>query len=327
MSPGRRLKRCLPGGASAARKRARASTAARIHHLRSPMYGWEVAPLVVGVALGEILLSASLLFAASDAVQCKVIEGATSVVKKGTILLIGEQHGTNEIPAGAGELACLASTEGLSTLVLLELPATWNPAFERFLNERDPESALRVFKTSVGWATFHQPYQPDGRSSVAIAKLLKDLHGLRMGGAKLTIRAFDSRPFEPPQANNDFGMASSLVRNIEESPADFTLLLTGNLHSRLRRDTTKIKPEPMAYLASLARPKWNFVSINATFSSGEAWACTISDGSTEMECQSSVYKTRWPPSTRKIVVSGVPDENGYHGTFYVGPITAALPDR
>lgn len=83
----------------------------------------------------------------------------------------------------------------------------------------------------------------------------------------------------------------------------------------------------MAYLAGLARPKWRFVSINAIFSSGEAWACYIADGSTGMECKAREHKARWELSTRKIVVSDVPDENGYHGTFYVGPITAALPDR
>ncbi len=281
----------------------------------------------MSAALGGILLAASPLPTVPKAAPCNAIDGATSVVKRGNVVLVGEQHGTNEIPAGVGDLACLAATQGLSTLVLLELPATWNPAFERYLGARDAEAGLRPFKMSVGWSTFHQPYQPDGRSSFAITRLLKDLHRLRKGGARVTLRAFDSRPFEPPQVNSDFGMASSLVRNIEESPNDFTLLLTGNLHSRLRRDTTTIKPEPMAYLASQARPKWRFVSINATFSSGEAWACYIAAGSTEMECKAAEHKTKWPLSARKIVASDVLDENGYHGTFYVGPITASLPDR
>ena len=261
---------------------------------------------------------------------CAPIAGLDPLLAPGTVLLIGEVHGTREFPAAVGDIVCRAAELSRSVTVELELDSRWDAAFDRFLGNPEVEPGLAKLLEETSWSTFPSPFPPDGRTSQAMVELLRTLHRLRVGGARLAVRAFDgwiALPEAERGRKRDAVMAETLVRSLEASPVDVVVLLTGNLHSRKRANTVSFLAEPMAYLVAQARPQWKLVSLLGTHSAGEAWICTGNG-----KCGVTPQSSGTPLGPRGVVLDpevatpfGRAGELGYDGTIFVGALIASPP--
>ena len=162
-----------------------------------------------------------------------VVEGATVVV--------GEVHGTREIPRAFDQLARTATCE---LIVGLELPR---------------DEPLTSFTTPF-WTRDVQ----DGRSSEAMAELIESLQarGVR-------IIAFDVDGSETVE--RDEAMSEPLIAARREHPRAALLVLAGNLHARLVGWSQL--PGYVWLAEHLARAIPNVVAINAIHDGGTAWTC------------------------------------------------------
>lgn len=143
------------------------------------------------------------------------------------VVVLGETHGTAEIPAAFADLVCQESAGARRVLVGLEVWSTAQPAIDAYL-ESDGGTAARDALLAVEF--WRREYQ-DGRSSAAMAGLLETLRGLRRAGRNIVVRALDDPAARGQQARDD-RMAANLGKAIDDLRPARTLALVGDVHSR-----------------------------------------------------------------------------------------------
>lgn len=200
------------------------------------------------------------------------IEGLDALAKgaAGKAIVIGEMHGTREVPAAVAGLACLLARHHERVLVGLEIPETMATGFlEPFYAAADAQAGMALATSHPFWTARESQ---DGRSSVAMLDLLESLRPLvRLG--KVDILAFDRAVPEDGAADRDLLMAQAIEER--RADADALLILTGNIHAMkrvLHRGEWTLVP-----MASHL-PAEETISLNAiALADGEAWNCQ-SDG-------------------------------------------------
>jgi hypothetical protein len=181
-------------------------------------------------------------------------------------IFFGEIHGTNEIPAFVGDVVCMVSISE-PTLVLLELPVTYNTTIDRFLVTPNESEAILLLKK----AGFGRELDGDGRESIAMFRLLDRLRRLSLSGRSIRVRAIDpyvatsSSPF-----TRDQQMAQEIRRVMMENSGYFAVALMGDIHVRrgpITIDGGVIKPTGM-YLDQA-----RFFSFAKADIEGKSWSC------------------------------------------------------
>ena len=71
------------------------------------------------------------------------IEAPRDLAVPGATLILGELHGTREVPMFAADLACLLLARGHKVVLALEIPATEQERIDRFLARRAAKSGDR----------------------------------------------------------------------------------------------------------------------------------------------------------------------------------------
>lgn len=186
------------------------------------------------------------------------------------VVLLGEIHGTTEIPAIAGELAARWTTgAGKQPLLLgLEANSADQARVDRYLASKGTVADRADLIAGAHWT---EPMH-DGRDSRAMAALIERMRALRAGGADVAISMFDAAG----DGERDARMAASLRSAIEAHPAAHVLVLTGNVHAMTGKppemfldDKPYTPPTTMArHLADL-----HPVSIEFRALQGDAWTC------------------------------------------------------
>lgn len=97
------------------------------------------------------------------------------------IVVVGERHGTKEIPGFVAALACTALVDGRAVTLALEMPSSETDRLESYLASDGGATARSRLVTSPFW---HRPLQ-DGRSSAAMVDLLE----ARMSVSKRSMKA------------------------------------------------------------------------------------------------------------------------------------------
>src|SRR5207302_1493589 len=143
--------------------------------------------------------------------SCVPIPGLAPLLAPGALLVFGEVHGTREIPAFVGEVACAAARAG-RVRVGLELPASDAPLLRRFLD--GDEGALGH---SEPW---RRPALGSGRTSAAMLALLQRLRALRRAGAPVEPFFFDEMDAGPKR---DEQMAANISAERKKSDSDIHL--------------------------------------------------------------------------------------------------------
>jgi hypothetical protein len=253
------------------------------------------------------------------AVECGMpIIGLSPQAKRGGVMMLGELHGTQEVPRFVAQSACQVASSGTPVTVALELPVE---------NQERVATFLRSAGTDDDWlklmeAPFWRSPFPDGRSSEAMANLLEQLRRLRSQG--LDVDAF---VFDHPKAQGqerERAMADTVLSYVRKGSERFFLLVAGNIHPRTAKGLPWDKDyRPMGLL--IADQVEDAIALDMAYNSGTAWICAVGPKGEKLEC--GVKETKGKDNGDRFFVHlwDDSDSNGFHGVFYVGPVTASLP--
>jgi hypothetical protein len=242
------------------------------------------------------------------------IAGADAVIAPGAIVMLGEMHGSREIPGFTGNLACRAAVAG-HAVVGLEIPRVEQAALDRFLasngSPRDREALVRG-------AHWHRAEQ-DGRSSQAMVDLIERVRALRQQGLAVEVLALDNEKYGAWN-DRDAGMARTILERAAAAPASFVVTLTGNLHNRVTPGLpwdASLVPMGVHVKAGHARA----LSLDVRYEGGATWMCEP-DGSCGAK---ELPRKDFPYDGRAIDTSEAARRPGIDGVFFVGTLSASPP--
>ncbi|PTL84053.1 hypothetical protein [Vitiosangium sp. GDMCC 1.1324] len=256
---------------------------------------------------------------AAASVECGVpIIGLVPQVNPGGVLLLGELHGTQEVPRFVAQGACQTASTGTPVTVGLELPVENQQRVATFLRSAGTEDDWLKLMEAPFW---RNPYQ-DGRASEAMANLLEQLRKLRSQGLDVDAFAFDHPEFKGQQ--HEDAMTATVLSYAQQGPGRFFLVVSGNIHPR----TIQGLPWDSGYRPmglQLSQKLEHVVALDVAYNSGSAWICAVEGSQEKLDC--GVRPARGKDNGDRFFVHlfNQPNEAGYHGVFYVGPVTASLP--
>jgi hypothetical protein len=271
-----------------------------------------------------ILRSVSSIFAAvlaitsvaAESATCKPVAGADKLLRPGKVLLLGEQHGTEESPGFGLDLACHAAEAGLPVRFGIEISASEHSRVNVFLASSGDEASRRALLEGAPWQAQNQY----GVTSEAMYRLFDGLRALRRSGHDVHVVLFN-QPGTGGGRARDRRMAEHLAGVAGQSKEGLFVVLTGNIHSRVTRGTRwSADYEPMGYLLSKAVSPERVVALDVAHSGGTAWVCLAG----EEGCGGQRFGPRGPGG-EGVTINDSPDATGHHGWYHVGSITASPP--
>ncbi len=230
------------------------------------------------------------------------------LVGPGKVVLLGEYHGIQEIPAFAVEAACHAAKVAPVTLAL-EIWQSEQAKIDAYMSSDGGPAARAALLDSEFWL---RPFQ-DGRSSRAMADLLERARALAQAGIPIRVFAFD--------AADDAAMADTLAQAAQERGGDVIVVLTGNIHARTHVGAPwDPKFEPMGYV--LANRQANVVALDCRFPTGSAWVCM---GNKVADCGAVKVSGESRGPSPKVVLWEEASVEGFQGYYYVPSATSSPP--
>ncbi|MCY1073274.1 hypothetical protein [Archangium lansingense] len=253
------------------------------------------------------------------------VAGMEEVLTPGGVLVLGELHGTREVPALVRTVSCHVASAGVPVVVGLEVPREEQRALRCYLKSNGGKEARASLTEGTFWRRPHQ----DGRSSEAIAALMESLRVLRSQGLNVSVFAYDA----PGQGSQRSALMAKRVLEVHETaPKSSFVLLGGNVNASTVRGTEWDETfTPMGW--HLVRAKLPVRSLDIRYSKGTAWNCSLGEEQ-KLSCGAVPAV---PPAARrndKVVYRGprafmelTPESKheGFDGVFYVGPLTASPP--
>lgn len=161
-------------------------------------------------------------------------------------ILVGEFHGTNEMPAVFSDLVRQAASTNKKVLVALEFDRTWQNDLDAFVRTSSETDAI----------PFARYRTADGRTSDAMRTMLGDFQELSKTHTNIHVNAVDwnastSQPTDHPswippkirheKSRRDIEMGKAAIAACAAISCDLLLYYAGNAH-------TKIKPSESATL-------------------------------------------------------------------------------
>lgn len=241
-----------------------------------------------------------------------------------SLVLVGEIHGTREIPAAFGHLICRSAAEhrGETVLVGLEILVSAQSAIDAFLSGEGDAAAVQALLAQEFWQREYQ----DGRSSEAMLHLLAELHRLRKAGLRIEVRALDPQQYDSP-AGRDVAMATSLADAIAVLRPAQTLVLVGNIHSRTLNGYPWDARANYVPLGALLKAQFSdLTTLDITTLGGSVWTCTSASAA---DCGIHTLRSaeRTDPVPRIALDSAAALKTGYSGVLHIGVVTASAPAR
>lgn len=226
------------------------------------------------------------------------------------VVLIGDLHGTREIPTFVGELVATVARER-PVVLGLEIPPSETPSFDAFLASDGGPAARARLLADPWWRSEYQ----DGRRSAAMAELVEAMRARKAAGVKIEVDRIDT--LATSAGDRDQGMAHRVIALRKAHPDAVIIVYAGNLHT-MRKGVTR-KPGYPWMAMQLAAEGVAFVSLAPHYEDGSAWVC---HGASPADCGPSLAAGK--PGARGIKLEPSPDGN-YDGWFGLGPITASPP--
>lgn len=248
---------------------------------------------------------------------CTPLPGAEMLrdVQKPDFVIMGEAHGTTELPAAFADLVCAYAKTGAPLTVGVEFLPTEQPALDTYLASNGDDAAKAALLASPAWAI------RDGRASQAIFDLVEALRRMRAWHPDLAVVAFD-HPSEHAgtSAAREKGMADLLQAARRARPAAPVLALTGNGHAG-KSEWTSLGP-PFAAM-SQHLPSDRTITLSFDVPGGEIWACQRPAEDGAEECTPRPVPVRNTNPVRG--VSAGSDRKGFDATISVGTVFSASP--
>ncbi len=246
----------------------------------------------------------------SIAEPCRPIRGLEPLLGPGTVLLLGEIHGTVQSPAFALEVACHAARADLPVVVGLELSPAGQARVNRFVSSSGTDADRTALLAGSTWQRSYQ----DGRNSEAMFGLIDGVRRLHGEGLPLRVALFDAGG---PQ--RDRAMAGNLTRIIADSPGALAVVLTGNQHSRTTRGSSRNRDhEPMGYVLKRDASYEKLIALNVAHGGGRAWICAPDCGIVDLAGRHG--NAAW-----SIEIDEATRPAGHAGWYRVGSISASPP--
>ncbi len=249
-------------------------------------------------------------------IECGVpILGLGKVARPGNVVLLGELHGTQQVPHFIAQSVCQVAVQGIPVTVGLEIPDVNQERLQTFIASEGKEQDWSKLMESPFWRS---PY-PDGRNSDAVAYLLESLRKLRSQGLDVKVFAFDRPPLQGDAREE--AMASTVLAEAGKSSKRAMLVVSGNLHPRQSKGLPW-NPDyrPMGLRVADAVP--NVYSLDIAYATGTAWICAVNGE--KLDCGVKPAKGQ-DNGERYFVHLFDSKKQGYHGIFYVGAVSASLP--
>ncbi|MBJ6761384.1 hypothetical protein JGU66_11465 [Myxococcaceae bacterium JPH2] len=238
----------------------------------------------------------------------------------GNVLLLGELHGTQEVPRFIAQAACQVASAGVKVSVGLELPVENEQRMETFLASKgEEEDWLRLMDAGF----WRSPY-PDGRGSEAVANMLEQLRLLRAQGLDVKVFVYD-HPKLNGQARED-ALTATVLEHVKQDADRFHLVVSGNVHSR--REAGLPWDESYRPMGLLLKEKLKgVVSLDMAYDSGTAWICAVDRTGKKDKLACGVQETKGKDNGARpfVHVWGGANAAGYDGVFYVGRVSASQP--
>ena len=239
------------------------------------------------------------------------------------LVLLGEIHGTREIPAAFEHLVCRAATErrGATILVGLEIFSTAQAALDTFLAGDGDAAASQAFLAQELWQRAYQ----DGRSSEAMFRLLDDLRRLRKAGLKIVVLALDPDHYDSWK-DRDARMAAALSTAIAALRPAQTLVLIGDVHSRTQNGYPwDAKADYVPFGALLKERYGDLIALNVVTRGGSAWTCMSAAAADCGPHPVRARETAEDQVPRITLDPAAAAKSGYSGALHLGPVTESTP--
>jgi hypothetical protein len=241
------------------------------------------------------------------------------LLEPGGVVLFGEIHGVQELPAAFGGAVCAAASSGHRIEVGLEAPRGDQPNVDRFLGSPGSPADIEALLGTPFWSSEYQ----DGRRSRARVDLLDRLRRMRASGLPVSVFLFDIDRGED-ESRRERKMADNLEAVVRSHPAEVTLVLIGEVHA-WKTPGSPWDPgfKPMGWY--LAEAGLRVRSLGRATPAGTAWICTSGSPG---DCGSKSTKaTRSLPSGRTTGVElfSSPGPHGYDGLYGTATLTASPP--
>lgn len=251
-------------------------------------------------------------------------------------IVLGEIHGTNEIPQFAADLVCnlLAARGGKGVVLALEYPRSEQSALDKFMLSKGSPDDLNKLVGGSFWAV----KSAFGVTSRSMANLIWTMRSLRAKGHDVKILAFDDSEKAWGQSSiskEEFGreidrlMATFLGQSINQAFGKMHIVLAGGYHATTRRENV-FDPNHRA-MAHLLSKEFQIVALSASYVSGEAWACRMMNPADQApKCGALTVIGRSLPKEApwRIGLYETASEReaaGFDGFFVVGKISASPP--
>jgi hypothetical protein len=213
-----------------------------------------------------------LALAAASAASCQPVAGAERLWANHETrwVMVGEMHGTAEMPAFFADLVCQAAASDRPVTVALEQDTEMQPAIDAFLASDGGASAGAAFLAAPMWTGKMQ----DGRASQAMLALYDRLRLMKQAGQIRAVVAFipslhgwnGDGPYNAEMAN--------MLKAIPAAPDGLILAYMGSVHaakSGFGQGANSFLP------AAADLPPDRTVSVYIQDNGGEAWNC-MQDG-------------------------------------------------
>lgn len=264
----------------------------------------------------------SLLLAATQPVSvtapCTPVAGADRLFDQYDLrwLIVGEIHGTAEIPASFGDLVCAAAKQNRMITVGVEYPTEDQSYIDAFLASDGGLGAREKLLARPFWR-FN-----DGRSSEAAFLLLERLRKMKREGMIASVFAFQPRVDRNLRSAEYEEEMSKIVRRASKGRT-LAIILVGNIHAGLTVRTSSDGDSYMPMAGFL--PRANTKTLFAAGNGGAAWNCVMErDSNTTPVC--GAHSLGEPPkSYPRGIVLIEEATNPYNGYFNIGSSLTSSP--
>lgn len=227
-------------------------------------------------------------------------------------LLVGEIHGTNEVPRIVATLLERQSCEH-KVLLLLEIPETEQARIDAFMRSNGKTPALRTLLAGKFWTQEGQ----DGRSSEAMVDLIARARGLHAAGRTVALAAF-APAGQGDGTNYETRMTDNLRRHVVRHPQHQVITLVGNYHSGLLQiQDSEPDAQPMGWQLRDLDP----LSITVFARSGAYWACDM----TQVCGEKVVTGAAAQPGAESLKMATTSETSRWHGRLMLDEFTASGP--
>jgi hypothetical protein len=249
-------------------------------------------------ALAALIAAGAVASATPDPLDAAVQELRAAAGTQ-RLLLLGEKHGTREIPQLVARLVAAYAAES-PLLLALEIHRPEQAALTAYLHSDGGAASRAALRAGAFWQVTDD--QHDGRRSLDMLELIEQLRRLRGQGAQLDLLAYDHDPASPRGSGGREAELAAAVRAAYAAlPHGRLLVLTGNAHAQLQRPRSAppALPPPMAAQLHDLDP----FTVDIAASDGAFWGCI------ERRCEARAE--RMPPHSGGPQAPG-PDRRYHH---------------